>query len=155
MSTETGIATIALVDDSLALRRLLGIYLSAQGFHVLCEADNGQQLLTALAEAPLLPDLCLLDTNMSVMDGYETARRLKADYPSVQILAYSFFDTPNSVSQMLSCGAHDIISKDASAEEVRDALKSLLADSRMHREFCVDDMFPAQSRLKIPSGTTI
>ena|SRR2546423_13126478 len=124
MVSETGI-TIALVDDSLPLRKLLRTYLTAQGFRVVCEADNGQQMLTAMAETNSLPDLCLLDTNMRVMDGYETARQLKANYPSIKIMAYSFFDNEKSAALMLKCGAHDFISKDASADELRDALISL------------------------------
>lgn len=41
------------------------------------EVENGQELLTNLAKAALLPDLILLDLNMPVKDGRETLQKLK------------------------------------------------------------------------------
>jgi len=135
MTVPLGI-TIALVDDSLLLRKLLSTYLTAQGFCVVCEADNGQQMLDAMADALKLPDMCLLDTNMPVMDGYETARRLRADYPTIKIMGYSFFDNKKSAASILRSGAHDFISKDASADELRDALTQLFNKQQLSSASC-------------------
>lgn len=117
--------SIAIVDDSAPLRKLMGTYLSRQGFEIIHEAGTGEELLAALYDAGRVPDLCLLDTNMPGMSGRETARQLHADYPSVRIMAYSFDDDADTVREMLGNGAHNYISKDESASSVSSALKAL------------------------------
>jgi len=123
--TEPATITIALVDDSLPLRKLIGTYLSRQGFDIICEAGSGEEFLSALYKAERVPDLCLLDTNMPGMGGKATARKLTMDFPSVRIMAYSFFDDDDTARSMLENGAHDYISKDEAANSVRNALRTL------------------------------
>ena len=121
---------LALVDDNLVLRKMLSDYLSNNGFNVLLEAGNGLELLRELESTATLPDLCLMDSHMPEMDGTTTTMQLKAAYPSIQIMAYSFFDEDDKANILRNSGAHDCISKDAGADEVRDALKSLFQRSR-------------------------
>jgi CheY-like chemotaxis protein len=121
---------LALVDDNLVLRKMLSDYLSNNGFNILLEAGNGLELLGELGNAAVLPDVCLMDSNMPKMDGNTTCIRLRADYPSIQIMAYSFFDEDDKANILRKSGAHDCISKDAGADEVRDALRSLFQSSR-------------------------
>jgi DNA-binding NarL/FixJ family response regulator len=116
---------IALIDDSARLRLAIGTYLMSHGFFVATEAANGQEFLDTVSTLERLPDICLLDTNMPVLDGYSTAVKLKATYPAIRIMAYSFFDDHESSDRMINCGADDYISKDASAVEIRDALLAL------------------------------
>jgi CheY-like chemotaxis protein len=72
---------LAIVDDSLPLRGIMSRYLASNGFRIVFEAGNGQELFTKLDSSESLPDLCLLDTSMPLMDGYETARNLKSGIP--------------------------------------------------------------------------
>ena len=120
---------LALVDDGLPLRKLMSLYLSSRGFVITHEAGDGVEFLAQLALAPLLPEICLLDSQMPNMDGLETARRLTRDYPSILILGYSFLNDPASTDRILASGAHDSICKDAPASEIKDALLALY-DSR-------------------------
>lgn len=122
---EAAIMSIALVDDASVLRTVLASYLASQGFSIFCEASNGAELLTTLQDATVYPDLCLLGTNMPVMDGCATARALKKHYPSIKIMAYSFFESQLYAEKMLECGADAQFSKEAPAEKLRDALINL------------------------------
>lgn len=117
--------TIALVDDYPPIRKFLGSFLSDHGFTICYQAENGQHLLDQLGTGNVIPELCLLDVTMPVMDGYETARQLKEKYPEVQILAYSCFDDEKRIDKILEAGAHKFISKDSAPDEVRDALIEL------------------------------
>ena len=110
------------------LRKLLGIHFYREGFTLSHEADNGAQFLEQLQNGAALPDACLLDLSMPVMDGFETARQLREKYPAIKILAYSGNDMPDRVEEAIACGAHGFISKDLAPEEIQKGLMAVLAD---------------------------
>ena len=67
--------TALVVDDSLAMRALLGVALRTAGYTVV-EARDGKDALDKLAAAPV--DLIISDCIMPVMDGLSLVRELKA-----------------------------------------------------------------------------
>lgn len=73
---QTRQATILVVDDDERNRKLLEALLAAEG-HAVRSAASGEEALAAVAQQ--LPDLILLDIMMPGIDGFEVARRLKAD----------------------------------------------------------------------------
>ncbi len=103
-------ARILVVDDIPANVRLLEAKLSAEYFEVVTATDGPGALEAAAAKAP---DLILLDVMMPGMDGFEVARRLKANpktrhIPVVMVTALS--DTSDRV-RGLDAGADDFLSK--------------------------------------------
>lgn len=69
-------ATILIVDDEAAMRRVLGRMLRSEGFGVV-EATNGHEALALLDR--LSVDTILLDVMMPEMSGLELCRRIRAD----------------------------------------------------------------------------
>src|SRR5450432_1616185 len=69
-------ATILIVDDQEANRRLLEVLLKPEGYLTITAAD-GNEALAAVADNSV--DLILLDVMMPNMDGYQLASILKAD----------------------------------------------------------------------------
>ena len=69
-------ASIALADDHVLLRKGLASLVQNLGYTVLFEADNGQELIGKM-EAGAEPDLVLLDINMPLMDGRALVSYLK------------------------------------------------------------------------------
>lgn len=67
---------VLIVDDDPTTRRLFGSLLSRAGLEVLYGKDGNEGREMARR---LLPDLILLDYNMPIMNGVETADRLKSD----------------------------------------------------------------------------
>lgn len=108
---ENPIITIAIAENHLLLRTALQVVLEAMGFKVILTAQNGEQLLEELKNAKQLPSLCILDINMPVLDGYETARQLKRLYPFLKILAMTVFDNDKKKQAILNAGADDFIVK--------------------------------------------
>lgn len=118
--------TIAIVDNFPRWRSFLDEYLSKEGFTTFCKAQNGLELLQHLEQADRLPDLCILDSHLYVMDGYETAARLRDLYPSIKILGFSMRIGRTVVNRMLNSGVHAFVPKGAAPQDILAALRKLL-----------------------------
>ena len=114
--------TIAIVDDHAMLRQAINLRLSLLGYKVVLEAENGQDFLDNLPKLPTPPAICLLDINMPVMDGFETAIELKKNWPSIKILFFSMHNSNAFVCKARQLGADGFLTKDASFEELKQAL---------------------------------
>ncbi|NII29256.1 response regulator [Pseudoflavitalea sp. X16] len=119
---ENPLLTVAIVDDSTFMRESARLRLSILGYKVVMEAENGQEFLDKLAQSDI-PDICLLDLNMPVMDGFETARNLKKNWPAIRILFHSMERIGEGAYACF--GADGFVAKDASALDFRKALLSI------------------------------
>lgn len=61
-------------------------------FKVVLQAANGQEAIEGLQLQEVLPDICILDISMPVMDGYQTAKQMAERYPEIKILVFSSLD---------------------------------------------------------------
>jgi len=133
---------VAIVDDHKLVRNAIANILSQMdGIEVSILASNGAELISMLEQASNLPDVCLVDIQMPVMNGYDTAMNLKKRWPQIRILALSAFDNIFHVLEMLSNGAGGFLTKDCDPEELRSAIISInelgyyhsdLAPKRLH-----------------------
>jgi DNA-binding NarL/FixJ family response regulator len=119
--------TVALVDDHVLLRQgLASLINSFPGYKVLFEADNGRQLVEKIT-GPENPVAILLDINMPLMDGFETAAWLKKNQPGIKILALSMSDEEETIIKMLQAGAHGYVLKNTTPDELKHALDTVIA----------------------------
>ncbi len=79
---------ILLVDDSVVIRRIVGVQLDKDPeLEVVGTAANGK---IALAKIPQVsPDVVILDVDMPEMDGLETLRHIKLQYPELPVIMFS------------------------------------------------------------------
>ncbi len=117
--------TVAIADDHELWREKLAEILTDIGFSVTIKASNGRTFLAMLSNCPTLPDLCVLDINMPVMDGFETAGKLKERYPQVKILAFSMDNDEAVIAKIKDSGADDFIAKGCGLNELKNALVAL------------------------------
>jgi two-component system chemotaxis response regulator CheY len=106
------------IDDSRAMRKILGRILVDLGFEVR-EAGHGQEALDSVA-AHGRPDLCLVDWNMPVMDGLTFIKQLRSDSANRGI-TLMMVTTESEHSQMvraLAAGAHEYLIKPFTADAV-------------------------------------
>lgn len=114
-----------LVDDHVLLRSGLASLINNIGdYEVLFEANNGKDLLRQL-QPERLPEIVLVDVSMPEMDGYETSKYLKMNYPDIKVLALSMNDTENVIIRMIQNGAKGYILKDIEPRQLRSALDAL------------------------------
>jgi len=114
--------TIAIVDDHLLLRQAMSLRLTLLGYKVVLEAENGKEFLEQIPKLPAPPDACLLDINMPVMGGFETAAILKKDWPQMKIIFFTMHNSKSYISKATLLGAHGFLSKDATVDELKKAL---------------------------------
>ena len=79
-------ARILLIDDDPEIRKPVRLRLERDG-HVVDEASDGAVGVTRSHQNP--PDLVICDILMPEMDGFETMRELKRDFPDMPILVIS------------------------------------------------------------------
>ena len=127
---QTQPLTIAIVDDHGIMRKAVSLRLSMAGYKVVMEAENGKHFLDQLQRGPV-PELCLLDINMPVMNGFETLGHLKKDYPQMKVVFFSMQDDKPFITKALQLGADGYVTKDAPLEELDSTLHGLVKKQRV------------------------
>ena len=130
----TGIADIVLiVDDVPENLSLLHDALDEAGYTVLV-ATHGEAALQRARQS--LPDVILLDAVMPGMDGFEVARRLKADFATQQIpilFMTGLTDTEHVVAAFAAGGA-DYVTKPIRPAEVLARIAAHMANARQMKQ---------------------
>lgn len=109
---------VLIVDDAVVIRKILtGLLSSDYEIEVVGTAANG---LIALAKVPQLnPDVVILDIEMPEMNGLETLKAIRKDYPNLPVIILSSLTEfgASTTLEALSNGANDYIAKPTSANE--------------------------------------
>ncbi|MBU6153460.1 MAG: response regulator [Bdellovibrionales bacterium] len=108
--------TVLIVDDIPYVRKTLKQILSARGFKVVGEAENGEIAVGLYGE--LLPDVVTMDLVMPVMNGVDATKRILAINPDARIVILSAMMQENLVADAIMAGAKDYIIKPFQTDEV-------------------------------------
>lgn len=102
--------TIFIVDDHPVNLELVKVLMVLEGYEVHTAADAETALLLL---ADLRPDLILMDIQLPGMDGFELARRLKADpvHKHVRIIALTAYAMKGDEVKALAAGCDGYLSK--------------------------------------------
>jgi DNA-binding NarL/FixJ family response regulator len=73
------------------------------------------------------PNVVLMDLRMPRMDGAEATRQIRATLPDTQVLVLTTYADDDSLFPALQAGARGYLTKDASAEEIEQAITALVA----------------------------
>jgi len=119
---------ILIIDDDLDTLRLVGLMLQKQGYQIVAAGSGPQGLELAFSE---IPDLILLDVMMPGMDGYEVARRLRANEKTagISILMFTAKSQLDDKVTGFEAGADDYLTKPTHPTELQAHVKALLARS--------------------------
>lgn len=113
------------IDDSRAMRRIVGSTLRGLGFEPV-EAEHGRHALDLLAEGPL-PELACIDWNMPVMDGLEFVVQVRATpaYRDMTLMMVTTESEHGQIVRALAAGAHEYLIKPFTPDAIRDKLDLL------------------------------
>ncbi len=117
---------IILADDHDVVRTGLKAYLNTQfGIDVIGEAGDGASVVDLALK--LLPDVVVMDISMPGMDGLQATRKISASCPTCKILALTVHADKQYFFEMLAAGAVGYVTKQAAAEELLAAIRSVAA----------------------------
>jgi two-component system chemotaxis response regulator CheY len=113
------------IDDSRAMRRILGGMLTELGAEVF-EASDGRSALDRVSEG-LQPELIVVDWNMPVMTGIEFVRSIRRPpYNSTARIVMVTAETELArVAQALDCGADEYVMKPFTKAVIQEKLQLL------------------------------
>ncbi|KAA1417713.1 response regulator [Nocardioides humilatus] len=114
-----------IIDDSRAMRSILRRIVNGLGFES-AEAGDGQQALDVL-ESGFNPDICLIDWNMPVMDGYTfiTKVRDNPEWRSMTLMMVTTESEQKQIVRALAAGAHEYVIKPFTPDAIADKLELL------------------------------
>jgi DNA-binding NarL/FixJ family response regulator len=116
---------ILIVEDHTLLRAGLRALLSQDpDIEVVGEADNGRDAIRAIGS--LAPNLVLMDLSMGGMNGIEAMMDIKRRNPEIRVLVLTIHKTDEYIHESLRAGADGYILKDATYDELRIAIRSVL-----------------------------
>lgn len=128
MTANSDRIRILVVDDHVVVRRGLSGFLDGEpDFEIVGEAAGGTQALDLLARLDaegLLPDVVIMDLQMTPIDGIESTREVRARYRDVEVVALTSFADEDRVHAALEAGASGYLLKDADADEVAAAVRA-------------------------------
>jgi len=113
------------IDDSRAIRSILGGMLREMGFEV-GEAVNGRDAMMHL-KASDPPDLAMLDWNMPEMNGFDLLVRVRAirAFDSMRIVMVTTETETSQMVKALEAGANEYVMKPFTREVIREKLQLL------------------------------
>jgi DNA-binding NarL/FixJ family response regulator len=118
---QNHIVRVAVVEDHTLVRQTLVYTLKKEPQVVVAfHSANGLDFIELLPKHEI--DVVLLDLDMPVMDGRETLKLLRRDYPEVKVIMLSMHEDPWIVHELLNEGAKSYLKKDCSFDEMIDAL---------------------------------
>jgi DNA-binding NtrC family response regulator len=115
---------ILVIDDEDIVRTSCNRTLSPGGFEVKL-AINGQEGLRMLTNENF--DLVLTDLKMPDMDGIEVLRQIKQDWPDVEVIIITGYQTVDTAVKAIKLGAFDYIEKPFTPDALITAVSKALA----------------------------
>jgi two-component system, NarL family, response regulator len=118
------------VDDHPLVRKGIASILANEPDLVLIgEADNGRDAVRMFRE--LQPDVVLMDLRMPELDGIDTTRTIRAEFPEARILALTSYDGDQDIYRALEAGVRGYLLKETAHADVVHAIRTVYAGRRL------------------------
>ncbi len=120
---------LMLVDDHAILRAGLANLLNCEpGLKVVAVADDGETALNLWREHR--PDVMLLDISLGGMDGIETVRHLRHEFPGARVLMLTSSEAEEDIRHALEAGASGYVTKNVRRAELVESIREVHAGGR-------------------------
>jgi DNA-binding NarL/FixJ family response regulator len=113
------------------------------------EVANGKELIALIQKK--IPDAVILDVEMPILGGMDTAKYISEHFPSVKILILTMHTEEVFVNRLMDSGVHGFLSKSTEPEEVEKALYAIL-DRDFYRNEIVEKAQSKKELLKEPTN---
>lgn len=125
---------ILIADDHHVVRRGLLFFLKTQkDIEVVGEAKNGIEAVELVSS--LQPNIVLMDLVMPELDGIQATRRIKEQWPNVEVLMLTSFSEKDHVLPALEAGAAGYQLKDIEPDDLVGSIRAIMrGENTLHPE---------------------
>ncbi|MFZ3471854.1 response regulator [Streptomyces sp. 4.24] len=150
MTAPTAPIKVLIADDQMMVRQGFTVLLNAQpDIEVVGQAVDGAEAVAKVAE--LAPDVVLMDIRMPGMGGIEATSLITgAPGSTVKVLVLTTFDLDEYVYEALRAGASGFLLKDASADQLAEAVRVIAAGEALLAPNITKRLITEFSRLGAP-----
>jgi len=118
--------TIILADDHPIVRKgLREVIEEDQRLRVVSEANNGREAVEAIEK--FTPQVTILDIDMPVMNGFETAREIKRRKLKTEIIFLTMHRDEDLFNEAIDLGAKGFVLKDSALIDIIECVKAVAA----------------------------
>ncbi len=143
---------LVIVEDHVLLSQAIeGLVNSFAQFEVCYLCKNGKELITRFKDPKNIPDIVLMDINMPIMNGIETTKILKDQYPNVRVLALSVEEDEETILKMLRAGAKGYLLKDTEKSILENALIEVMETGFYHTKNVTNLLLGSLTKKNNPS----
>ena len=116
---------IAIADDhEIILNSLKKIINSEKNMNIVACVKNGADLITFVNNN--MPDLCIIDLDMPVMNGLVASKKLLKKYPEIKIVIFTMYKLNGLLKRIKNIGIKAYIIKTCDREELIFAINQVL-----------------------------
>lgn len=120
---------LAVADDHpLVLDGIKSLVEDAEGIDLVLTALNGQELLQKMNR--LQVNVVLLDIDMPVKNGIDTAREIKEKFSGTKVIILTMHDEPAMIRQLVTEGADGYLLKNCGRDELLLAIRNVVNGKR-------------------------
>lgn len=144
---------VAFAEDHLAVRKgIIAFIEKLGGLKIIIETSNGKALIEHIEKSNPLPDVCIIDIQMPVMNGFETVSILKSKWPQINVLILTAIIEELHAIRMIKLGANGYLLKNCRPEEIKQAVTAIHENGVYFNDFFAQKLFAAvQSKtVKLP-----
>jgi two-component system, NtrC family, nitrogen regulation response regulator NtrX len=128
---KSAMGSILVIDDEPGIRATVKDVLEDEGYHALA-AEDGQAGLNAIAQENV--DVVILDVWLPRMGGIDVLKKIKSDFPAIEVIIISGHATIDMAVNAVKLGAFDFIEKPLSIERLLTAVRNARALSNLRLE---------------------
>jgi DNA-binding NtrC family response regulator len=123
---------VMLVDDEVPFVETMAKRLNKRNFEVL-QAFSGEECLEKLQSNQNL-DVIILDVKMPGIDGLETLKRVKSEFPLIEVIMLTGHATIESGIRGMKLGAYDFLTKPCDIDEIVGKTQEATEKKRAHEK---------------------
>jgi NarL family two-component system response regulator LiaR len=145
---------ILLAEDHVIVRESIRQALERKPeFKVVGEASDGEEAVKMARE--LSPDVVIMDISMPKLNGIEATKQIKANQPSIAILALTAYDYEQYIFPLLAAGAAGYLLKDVNSRELINAIETVLKGEPVLHPAIARKVLERFKRTGDPSGEEV
>ena len=120
---------LAITDDHALIREgLIRILSYEDDLDIVIESDSGEELIKKLST--ITPEIILLDINMDKLDGIDTLKIVKEQWPHIKIVILTVERQKRIIKEVLKLGADGYVLKESAGSEITSAVRAVSAGGK-------------------------